>query len=272
MELLRGQIEQTKQRLLELQLQSQLKTQPQTQLQSHSQLQSQLQLQSHSQLQALLQSPLHPRLHAPPSAALLITASAFQATPTLEVSALSLYPPEADLQALEASRLELRQCGWYYGAVSWQESNDLLEGRADGTFLLRDSQHPGTRYSLSFKRPKFGPTSVRIQFSGGRFFLDSDASLRSRMPTFGSVVELVEFYCNQMAEGTHLLQEQGKQSIAATPVNLKQPLYSAPPSLAHMARLAINGSLRRSGRGREVSRLELPGKLVDYLRSYTAAV
>merc|ERR1719369_2146718 len=35
----------------------------------------------------------------------------------------------------------------YHGAISWQESVDLLKHCSEGTFLVRDSQNPGFMYS-----------------------------------------------------------------------------------------------------------------------------
>jgi len=213
------------------------------------------------------------------------TSSPFAPAPTLEVSAPILLgggsppPPAADpvrdSLVLEVTRSQLEQCGWYHGALSWQESDVLLVRTAHGTFLLRDSQYPGCLYSLSINQTERGPTSIRINFTGGRFRLDSDATVRAQMPAFSTVVELVEFYLNSRggSAGTNCSAGSGDPNSAKNQVSLKHPLYKTPPTLAHMARLAINRSLASASRPKtDTAKLELPKKMLQYLNSYRAVV
>ena len=89
-------------------------------------------------------------------------------------------------------------CDYYHGPISWQESSELLEDCAAGTFLVRDSQDPQFLYSLSFQRGKKegGPTSVRIRQDKGRWSLDSQESIHHLMPSFSSTVDLIQYYVN----------------------------------------------------------------------------
>jgi len=43
------------------------------------------------------------------------------------------------------------QCGWYWGAIGWEEAEKQLESEPDGSFLLRDSSDDRYLFSLSFR-------------------------------------------------------------------------------------------------------------------------
>lgn len=169
-----------------------------------------------------------------------------------------------------ATREQLKQSGWYYGHLSWQESEALLINCNPGTFLVRDSQHPGCYFSLSFQQHQrlLGPTSIRIQFSGDKFSLDADDQIKGMMPKFDTIGELVQYY-------------QHPDSTTDSPVILTHPLYHTPPSLAHSARLVINkrlgsgktGSQSTSRSGNSGSEnLQLPGKLIEFLENYQLSI
>merc|ERR1712142_424909 len=101
---------------------------------------------------------------------------------------------EAKEKAPEETK-SLTTCDYYHGPISWQDSVALLEDCEEGTFLVRDSQDPHFLYSLSFQRGKsLGPTSVRIQYAGGIWRLDSHQSIQDLMPSFPSIVDLVQYY------------------------------------------------------------------------------
>merc|ERR1712078_685273 len=178
------------------------------------------------------------------------------------------------------SRQEMSQCGWYYGKLSWQQSQALLQFSEDGTFLVRDSQDPRFTYTLSLQRAKEGATSVRISFSHGKFSLDADERIRHLMPRFSGVGSLVSYYIS-------LDQEPHKAD--ATPwsserppwrLSVRRPLLRAPPSLSHCARLAINKNIRNSRASGANSfstqyfcdTRQLPTKLLEYLEKYTLCI
>jgi len=43
------------------------------------------------------------------------------------------------------------QCGWYWGAIGWEEAEKQLAAERDGSFLLRDSSDDRYLFSLSFR-------------------------------------------------------------------------------------------------------------------------
>jgi len=161
-------------------------------------------------------------------------------------------------ERLERSRLELEQSCWYYGAISWQESAMLLQDTNIGTFLVRDSQDNNFLYTLSLQRAKEGPTSVRVSFRGGNFSLDAEPAVRRMMPEFESIGSLIVNYCSE---------ERNKGAN----IVIRKPLYRQPPSLAHSARIIINKTLTQQS-CYSYTQLNLPPKLVDYLRSYTLTI
>ena len=169
-------------------------------------------------------------------------------------------------EVLKRSRLELEQSCWYYGAISWQESAILLQNTRDGTFLVRDSQDPKFLYSLSLQRSKEGPTSVRISFCDGKFSLDADPAIRRMMPQFDSIGLLISHYSEE------------RSWSPAPSIVLRSPLYKQPPSLAHSARLSINRTFNQQSTSTStrsdqlLGELQLPPKLVEFLRSYTLSI
>ena len=176
-----------------------------------------------------------------------------------------------DLSVLESTRNHLAECGWYHGNLSWEESNSLLTHTQEGTFLLRDSRHPGTMYSLSVNRAgKLGPTSIRIHFTGGMFKLDADGSIRNLIPAFSSMTDLIQFYTEKDSPLISEKKADEKVSISVSaPIVLKKPFYKAPPSLAHLARLAVNKQLGEGGRAES---LQIPPKLQQFINAYPSSI
>merc|ERR1712008_670184 len=86
-------------------------------------------------------------------------------------------------QCLNVNKQLLEQCGFYYGAINWSQSTELLRRTSEGTFLVRDSSDSRFLYTLSVQRkPEDGPTSVRIHFAYGKFRLDADEQIEDLMP------------------------------------------------------------------------------------------
>ena len=160
--------------------------------------------------------------------------------------------PEEDKALARALGL-LRDSGWYYGTLSWQQAQLALQATAEGTFLARDSHHRKFVFALSMQTAR-GPTSMRVQLWRGRFRLDAPAELLDGMPTFADVNALVEHYARK-----GLVAVDGAQ----VKVRLGRPLRRAVPSLQHCCRLALNAA------GQEDRRLELlPAQLRTYLDQY----
>ncbi|XP_014290714.1 suppressor of cytokine signaling 2 isoform X1 [Halyomorpha halys] len=164
----------------------------------------------------------------------------------------------ADLERLTSTVQDLSECGWYYGCVSRKQAITLLQSAPIGHFIVRDSSDPRFLFSISVQTA-LGPTSVRIHYSDGRFRLDAEPSLACSVPSFPSVISLVEHYVS--LGGPQLCISGAKYSH----VLLRKPLYKNCPSLKHLCRLTLNTLLRSS---KDVGPLPIPIILKKYLIDY----
>ncbi|CAG9813359.1 unnamed protein product [Phaedon cochleariae] len=184
--------------------------------------------------------------------------------------------PDTELERLSDTVRALRQSGWYYEGISYQQSDDLLKGTTVGTFLVRNSSDPKFLFSLSVQTER-GPTSVRLFYFNGYFRLDAQPHLQTAMPMFPSVVSLVEHYIEQSrlckSNAQVWVDQQGKWYSS---ILLDKPLRrkSEPAGLKHLARLAVHRGLKRSGQPRLAmlppphTQLDLPKSLAAYLSEY----
>ncbi|KAL0279675.1 UNVERIFIED_CONTAM: hypothetical protein PYX00_001179 [Menopon gallinae] len=179
---------------------------------------------------------------------------------------------EYDLQCLKTTMKDLRNSGWYYENVSWQESVVLLKNTEPGTFLIRDSSDPNFLFSLSVQTSR-GPTSVRLHYVNGQFRLDAEEKLIPHMPSFGSVIELIDYYIENTVKnkfagsnskksakksGKDRLQKSKEQVWIDSQGNvysnilLVKPLYKKEhfSTLQHLTRLAINRHVRKNAQSR----------------------
>ncbi|KAK7871502.1 hypothetical protein R5R35_010219 [Gryllus longicercus] len=185
---------------------------------------------------------------------------------------------ETDLERLAATMSSLRASGWYYEGLSWQESADLLQATAPGTFLVRDSSDPRFLFSLSVQTER-GPTSIRLHYVCGSFRLDAEPRLAPLMPLFDCVVKLVEHYVRLTRHRREDKPPRDKEQVWVdargqmySHILLRSPLYKRGqrPSLQHLARLAINKQLRAAGRAPAAAapRLPLPAPLRAFVGEY----
>lgn len=173
---------------------------------------------------------------------------------------------EYDLQCLKTTVKDLRNSGWYYENVSWQESVVLLKNTEPGTFLIRDSSDPNFLFSLSVQTSR-GPTSVRLHYVNGQFRLDAEEKLIPHMPSFNSVIDLIDYYVANTVKNKagnkqhksskkvpkHNLQKSKDQVWIDSEGNvysnilLVKPLYKRNhfSTLQHLARLTINNCIKR---------------------------
>ncbi|XP_063071532.1 cytokine-inducible SH2-containing protein [Engraulis encrasicolus] len=114
-------------------------------------------------------------------------------TPSCLHSAPPQWDPRKDLRAIASTFCYLETSGWYWGGMTASDAQAVLQAASEGTFLVRDSSHPLYMLTLSV-RTKRGPTNVRIEYSCGRFRLDSSSPARPRLLSFPDVPSLVQHY------------------------------------------------------------------------------
>ncbi|XP_077565930.1 suppressor of cytokine signaling 2 [Stigmatopora nigra] len=156
---------------------------------------------------------------------------------------------------------ELKNAGWYWGALTATEAKEVLQDASEGTFLVRDSSQRDYLFTISAVTSA-GPTNLRIGFDGAKFKLDSVLLVRPKLKQFDSVVHLVEHYVQLSRSAARARPAPAEAPNGTVPLLLTRPAYLAVPSLQHLSRVAINGRTRR------FQDLPLPNRLKDYLSDY----
>lgn len=168
--------------------------------------------------------------------------------------------------------------GWYWGRLSANEAKEILADSPEGTFLVRDSSQRDYLFTISAMTAA-GPTNLRIEYTDGKFKLDSVVLVKPKLKQFDSVVHLVEHYVKLSRTSCKPTQGPGSgtgsrpgsgsgqtglgpNSNGTVQLLLTKPAYTAIPSLQHLSRIAINRSTR------QVLDLPLPNRLKDYLMDY----
>lgn len=174
--------------------------------------------------------------------------------------------PEDDMQCLTTTLRQLDLSGWYWGSLTANEAKQQLNKMPEGTFLIRDSSHPSYLLTLSVKTSR-GPTNVRIEYSNGRFCLDSYFLAKPRILAFREVLGLIQHYVTSCVVDRY----DKPASTAALPpkdtaIHLKliKPLHRKDsfPSLQHLCRLSINKATHQA------DKLPLPKLVRRYLEEY----
>ncbi|XP_029358861.1 cytokine-inducible SH2-containing protein [Echeneis naucrates] len=181
------------------------------------------------------------------------------------------WDPAKDLQAIATNFCYLENSGWYWGAITAAQAHAALQEASEGAFLVRDSSHPMYMLTLSVRTTR-GPTSIRIQYSGAQFLLDSSSPARPNLLSFPSVPCLVQHYM-----GPERKAEEGKVDVespakpcqqaireASVVLKLKRAVYKPQglPSLQHLTRLVINRHSECH------DQLPLPRPLLRYIQDY----
>ncbi|XP_018536929.1 cytokine-inducible SH2-containing protein [Lates calcarifer] len=186
------------------------------------------------------------------------------------------WDPAEDLRCITTTFQYLQTSGWYWGSISASEAREALLTKSEGTFLVRDSTHPQYMLALSVKT-RCGPTSVRIEYSRGCFWLDSISPSLPHLQSFPDVLSLIQHYRSSglasQNRASNDIHPKTKPDPApaphsakdgGVPLKLMHPLHKpeAFPSLQHLARLTINTHTDCP------DQLPLPKPLLRYLQDY----
>jgi len=152
------------------------------------------------------------------------------------------------MHCLVPDLLELTNRMFYWGVMDRYEAEKLLDGRPEGTFLVRDSAQEEFLFSVSFRR--YGRSlHARIEQWNHRFSFDSHDLGVFAAP---SVCALVEHYKDPAA------------CLFFEPM-LTLPLARTYPfALQHLCRAVICSRIRYD----DISSLRLPARIQDYLKYY----
>ncbi|XP_064540823.1 uncharacterized protein Socs36E [Drosophila montana] len=137
---------------------------------------------------------------------------------------------------------------FYWGKMDRYEAERLLEGKPEGTFLLRDSAQEEFLFSVTFR--KYGRSlHARIEQSGHKFSFDChDPCVFAALTVTGLLEHYKDPSCVMFFE-----------PCLTMPLHRRQTF-----SLQQLARATIVSNTSYDG----INQLELPGRLKSYLKEY----
>lgn len=159
---------------------------------------------------------------------------------------------------------------FYYDSMLSSEAKSKLMECATGRFLIRQSSDPNHLYTISVKTRR-GPTSIRVLYEYGVFCLDADEKSRGSMPTFSSLLELIDYYVRLTAgkkDHCRFLDRSGRKDL---PIILDKPRLSKVPELKSICRTTINRLLPAKNPvevRKRIGDLPLPKPLLSYLKDH----
>ncbi|EDW63970.1 uncharacterized protein [Drosophila virilis] len=199
--------------------------------------------------------------HPDPAAAAAVAAAAAGVLPALTIEQPRAAVP---LNAYGAgvtvhSQIDFMHClvpdleriinsSFYWGKMDRYEAERLLEGKPEGTFLLRDSAQEEFLFSVTFR--KYGRSlHARIEQSGHKFSFDChDPCVFAALTVTGLLEHYKDPSCVMFFE-----------PCLTMPLHRRQTF-----SLQQLARATIVSNTTYDG----INQLELPGRLKSYLKEY----
>lgn len=157
------------------------------------------------------------------------------------------------------SMKQLKDCGWYWGPLSYEEAENKLQDKRDGSFLVRDSSNENYILSLSFK--SLGQVHhTRIEHHKGLFSFWSQPDSHGKAQICQFIEQTVENSRN--GRFLYFLRPMGPGS-PPMPIQLLYPVsrFFRVPSLQHMCRFRVLRLVRRD----HIDHLPLPQKVKSYL-------
>nr|XP_027202516.1 GATA zinc finger domain-containing protein 14-like [Dermatophagoides pteronyssinus] len=150
----------------------------------------------------------------------------------------------------------VKNCGWYWGPISGEMAEKLLESEPCGSFLVRDSSDEHYIFSLSFKLDEM-VRHVRIEQEQGNFSFGSLKKFRS-----STIVDFIESAMEHSRSGQFLFFLRLGPELGPIRVQLLYPVsrFKRVQSLQHICRFVILQFVRRD----QIHQLSLP----EYLRHY----
>ena len=101
-------------------------------------------------------------------------------------SVACVHTSQRDAQRLLVNCVQLSDSQFYVAELSSTGARRRLRACVPGTFIVRDSAHPGHLYSLSVRTPR-GVTSIRTVYDVDGFRLDSDPEQVRRNASYNRI-------------------------------------------------------------------------------------
>ncbi|XP_060591812.1 uncharacterized protein LOC132746619 isoform X2 [Ruditapes philippinarum] len=168
--------------------------------------------------------------------------------------------PVSYSQDFMESMRQLKDCGWYWGPLSWEEAEHKLGKSPEGTFLVRDSSDEHYILSLSFKN-QGRVHHTRIEHHKGHFSFWSQPDSHGK----STIKEFIEQCVENSRNGRFLyfIRPSGPGS-PPMPIQLLNPVsrFKQMRSLQHMCRFRILQLARRD----HIDHLPIPTRIKQYLK------
>lgn len=152
----------------------------------------------------------------------------------------------------------LSHYNWYWGPINRYEAEDILKGKPDGYFLVRDSSNEFHLYSVSF-RSRGRTCHTRILYEDGRFGFLTPTGLMGTTTVVGLIKRSIK-----ISQKGALCYSKGPGFLDTPhPIRFMTPVsrFEDLPSLQHLCRFVI----RQNSRCDKLHELPLPPKLIRYL-------
>jgi len=154
------------------------------------------------------------------------------------------------------TRDDLHMCGFYFKNIDQVSAMKLLKKAKVGSFLIRDSSHPNFKFTVSVKT-KQGSTNIRVSYVDNLFGFDGDEEQPKDKPRFLTIIGLIDHYAKIRATQGKCLTMRGKTDRKSVKIEFIKPVKTSVSSLAHLARVKINSSIKNKD-AHELSIRSLP--------------
>ncbi|XKL69104.1 hypothetical protein PGB90_006873 [Kerria lacca] len=154
---------------------------------------------------------------------------------------------------------KVKDYGWYWGPMSSEAAEKLLQDERDGSFIVRDSSDDRYIFSLTFKLNNC-IRHVRIEHGQGNFSFGNYTKFKSH-----TIVDFIENAVQHSRSGRYLFFLHRRPILGPMRVQLLYPVsrFKHVQSLQHMCRFVILKTVRRD----LITSLPLPKSLIEYLSS-----
>ncbi|KAM9745758.1 suppressor of cytokine signaling 3a [Menidia menidia] len=184
--------------------------------------------------------------------------------PDIQVPArFKAFMSKAQYMMIVSTIMRLKDCGFYWNAITGREANMLLMSQSPGTFLIRDSTDRRHLFTLCVKTDS-GTKNLRIKCDLETFYLQTDPKLVKSVAKFKCVLQLVSYYTPKSKSKVVTYINADGEKI---PLVLLKPYYCNMTSLQHLCRITVNIHEEVASK-----KDQLPVAVQEFLNNYEASV
>lgn len=172
---------------------------------------------------------------------------------------------------LAQNLLLLKRCGWYWGNMTWQEAEALLEKKeGEGAFLMRDSQNPLHLLTITVRSTTNTIHHIRVEYCEGKFQLYEPGRTVSRSAAqcvrHSNVEQFIKLAVKHSISGSFLYFLKPK-NMGEPPVQIRllTPIsrLANVKSLKYLCRMTIRNCVVKE----LIPSIPLPMRIQQYLMS-----